>query len=130
VKLHLLVRSSEPDTDFTGKLVAVLPDGRALNIADGIRRLQTYRSYTRLRQVTPGREVPLEIDLGPTDAVFRAGWRLRLEVSSSNWPHFDRNPNTGAPFGTETRLRPADNELLYGGPQSSVLELPIRSSRG
>src|SRR5439155_9389081 len=130
VHVRLLVRSSEPDTDFTAKLVAVLPDGRAVNIADGIRRLRTYRSYEQPRLVTPGRTVPLEIDLGPTDAVFRTGWRLRLEVSSSNWPRFDRNPNTGAPFGTETRLRPADNELLYGGRQSPALELPIRPARG
>jgi len=76
--------------------------------------------------VTPGRIVPLEIDLGPTDTVFRAGWRIRLEVSSSNFPRFNRNPNTGAPFGTATELRPADNEVLHGVPEDSALLLPIR----
>jgi putative CocE/NonD family hydrolase len=126
VRAQFTVRSSAPDTDFTAKLVAVLPDGRALNIADGLRRLRTYRSYERPRRVTPGIAVPLEIDLGPTNTVFRAGWRLRLEVSSSNFPRFDRNPNTDAPFGTETRLVPADNELLIGGSRASVLVLPVR----
>jgi putative CocE/NonD family hydrolase len=129
VTARLFVRSSEPDTDFTAKLVAVQPDGRAVNILDGIRRLRTYRSYDRPRQVTPGREVPLEIDLGATDAVFHAGWRIRLEVSSSNFPRFDRNPNTGAPFGTDTELRTADNEILHDATMSSSLTLPIRSGR-
>jgi uncharacterized protein len=127
VRVRLFVRSSEPDTDFTAKLVAVLPDGRALNLADGIRRLRTWRSYEQPRRVTPGVVVPLEIDLGPTDAVFHAGWRLRLEVSSSNFPRFDRNPNTGAPFGADTRLRPADNEVLLGAERASALTLPVRT---
>jgi len=109
VNARLLVRSSEPDTDFTAKLVVVQPDGRAVNLLDGIRRLQTYRSYDRPRQITPGRAVPLVIDLGATDVMISAGSRIRLEISSSNFPRFDRNPNTGAPFGTETTLRPADN---------------------
>ena len=126
VKARLFVRSSEPDTDFTAKLVAVPPDGHPVNIADGIRRLQTYRFYDRPRLVTPGRVVPMEIDLGPTDTVFRTGWRIRLEVSSSNFPRFNRNPNTGAPFGTATDLRPADNEVLHGVPEVSALLLPIR----
>lgn len=126
IRARLFVRSSEPDTDFTAKLVAVPPEGHPVNIADGIRRLQTYRAYERPRPVTPGRVVPLEIDLGPTDAVFRAGWRIRLEVSSSNFPRFSRNPNTGVPFGTATELRPADNEVLHGEPEDSVLLLPIR----
>ena len=71
----------------------------------------------------------LEIDLGATNAVIRAGWRIRLEISSSNFPRFDRNPNTGAPFGTETVLRPADNEVLHGGEMSSTLTLPVRAGR-
>jgi uncharacterized protein len=126
VRARLFVRSSEPDTDFTAKLVAVPPDGHPVNIADGIRRLLTYHSYERPRPVTPGRIVPLEIDLGPTDTVFRAGWRIRLEVSSSNFPRFNRNPNTGVPFGTATELRPADNEVVHGVPEDSALLLPIR----
>ena len=126
VRARLFVRSSEPDTDFTAKLVAAPPDSHPVNIADGVRRLRTYRSYERPRPVTPGRVVPLEIDLGATDTVFPAGWRIRLEVSSSNFPRFDRNPNTGAPFGTGTELRPADNEVLHGEPESSALLLPIR----
>jgi putative CocE/NonD family hydrolase len=130
VRARFTVRSSAPDTDFTAKLVAVLPDGSALNIVDGLRRLRTYRSYERPRPVTPGIAVPLEIDLGPTDTVFRSGWRLRLEVSSSNFPRFDRNPNTDAPFGTETRLVPADNEILIGGSRASALVLPVRPAVG
>jgi uncharacterized protein len=126
VRARLYVRSSEPDTDFTARLAAVLPDGRSINIADGIRRLRTYRSYERPLLLPPGRVVPLDIDLGPTNAVFRAGWRIRLAVSSSNFPRFDRNPNTGAPFGSDARLRPADNQVLHGGSFGSSLTLPIR----
>jgi putative CocE/NonD family hydrolase len=126
VRARLFVRSSEPETDFTAKLVAVDPDGHPVNITDGIRRLTSYRNYAQPHPVIPGEVVLLEIDLGPTDTVFRAGWRVRLEISSSNFPRFNRNPNTGAPFGSDTRLRPADNEVLQGGSEDSALLLPIR----
>ena len=125
VRARLFVRSSEPDTDFTAKLVAAPPDSHPVNIADGVRRLRTYRSYERPRQVTPGRVVPLEIDLGATDTVFHAGWRVRLEVSSSNFPRFDRNPNTGEPAGTSHAVQPAVQTVYHDADHPTHILLPV-----
>lgn len=94
VTATLFVSTSAPDTDFTAALVDVRKDGTALGVVDGIKRLR-YRVSTELPTfVPPGEVVKVAIDLGPTSYVFEAGSRIRLEVSSSNFPRFDRNPNT------------------------------------
>ncbi|HET8840753.1 MAG TPA: CocE/NonD family hydrolase, partial [Ktedonobacteraceae bacterium] len=95
IELLLYVSSSAPDTDFTGKLIDVYPDGRAEILTDGILRARYRQSYTEPELMVPGQIYQLTINLGATSNVFLPGHRIRLEVSSSNFPRFDRNPNTG-----------------------------------
>ncbi|MCB1104104.1 MAG: CocE/NonD family hydrolase [Opitutaceae bacterium] len=123
--VELYVSSSAVDTDFTAKLVDVHPDGRAINLADGIKRARyrDSREYPELMQ--PGAIYKLTIDLGSTANVFLAGHRIRLEIASSNFPRFDRNPQTGgrddgaAPFATAT------NVIHHDRDHPSAIILPI-----
>ena len=93
VVLNLWVATTAVDTDFTGKLVDVHPDGQAIHLCDGVTRLR-YRK-TRPGLVTPGEVQEVRIELRPTSNLFKKGHRIRVEVSSSNFPYFDPNPNTG-----------------------------------
>src|SRR6202012_3710710 len=94
VSLTLYVSSSALDTDFTGKLVDVFPDGRAIFLTDGIIRARFRHSLAKPEPLTPGEPCQLRLDLSVTSNVFLPGHRIRLEVSSSNFPRFDRNTNT------------------------------------
>lgn len=131
IRLVLFVTSSAPDTDFTGKLVDVYPDGRALNLTDGILRARYREGYTQGIPMTPGEVYRLEIDLVATANVFRAGHRIRLEVSSSNFPRFDRNSNTGGIIARETEadFRVATNQVLHNREYPSHLVLPVIARR-
>jgi putative CocE/NonD family hydrolase len=125
VSLTLWVASSAPDTDFTGKLVDVFPDGTARALTDGIRRARYRLDRRTPTLLKPGEPAELTIDLGATSNLFRAGHRIRLDVSSSNFPRFDRNPNTGGVFGEETELRCAVQTVLHDGRHPSRLVLPV-----
>jgi putative CocE/NonD family hydrolase len=103
VRLELFASSSAVDTDFTAKLVDVYPDGSAFNLTEGILRAEYRNSQTAAEALTPGKVYPLTIDLWATSNVFRAGHRIRLEVSSSNFPRFDRNLNTGNSAATSAK---------------------------
>jgi uncharacterized protein len=100
----LWVASSAPDTDFTAKLVDVAPDGTARLLTDGILRMRYRNSNRVLELLTPDTPTEISIDVGVTSNLFKAGHRIRLEVSSSNFPRWDRNPNTGGPFARDSRL--------------------------
>ena len=123
--LELYASSSAVDTDFTGKLVDVAPDGYALNLTDGILRARYRESPERPILMTPGRVYKLTIDLWSTSNVFRKGHILRLEVSSSNFPRFDRNMNTGEEQATARRSQPATNTVFHDADHPSALILPI-----
>jgi hypothetical protein len=125
VQLVLWAASSAPDTDFTAKLVDVLPDGTARALTDGILRARYRRSRSMPELLTPGRPEELVIDVGATSNVFLPGHRIRLEVSSSNFPRFDRNPNTGAPFGTSAELTKAEQTVFHDAARPSRLVLPV-----
>ena len=114
--LTLWIASSARDTDFTGTLVDVFPDGTARALADGILRARYRRGKSSAALLTPGEPTEITIDLGATSNLFRAGHRIRLEVSSSNFPRFDRNPNTGGVFGEDRELltRHADDSPRPG----------------
>ncbi|WP_033288433.1 CocE/NonD family hydrolase [Amycolatopsis jejuensis] len=120
VELVLHVSSSAPDTDFTGKLVDVHPDGRALILCEGMCRTR----YQADRMV-PGDVYELRLDLNVTSNVFLPGHRLRLEVSSSNFPRYDRNTNTGGVIAEEARTVVAINQVHHGPAHPSRLVLPI-----
>ncbi|MGO9057565.1 MAG: CocE/NonD family hydrolase, partial [Candidatus Binataceae bacterium] len=123
--LKLYAASSAPDTDFTAKLVDVRPDGYAQNIADGIIRARYRDSLRYPTPIKPGKVYEYTIDLWATSHVFKAGHRIRLEVSSSNFPHFDRNPNTGHAIGVDAELRSAEQTIFHDHRYPSHLILPV-----
>ena len=125
VKLVLWAASSAKDTDFTGKLVDVHPDGKAYNLCDGIQRAQFRHGMEHPELLEPGKPTRFDIDLWVTSNLFKRGHRIRLEVASSNFPRFDRNPNSGKPFGTDTELLSARQTIFHDGEHPSHLLLPV-----
>jgi hypothetical protein len=125
VTLELYASSSSVDTDFTAKLVDVWPNGFAQNLTDGILRGRFRNSPEKPEFMNPGQVYKFTIDMGPTSNVFRAGHRLRLEVSSSNFPRFDRNLNTGEPAATSSRFVKATNTIYHDREHPSALVLPV-----
>lgn len=126
VKLVLYAKSSAVDTDFTGKLVDVGPDGFAKNLTEGILRAR-YRESTLepAKLMKPGEVYKFEIDLWSTSNVFRKGHSIRLEVASSNFPRFDRNLNTGKSASESAAMIKATNTVLHDAEHASVLLLPV-----
>lgn len=127
VSLELHVSSSAVDTDMTGKLVDVFPDGRALYLTDGILRARYRNALARPEMLTPGQTYPVTLDLAVTANVFLPGHRIRLEVSSSNFPRYDRNTNTGGVIAEESAEQAivATNQVRHGRQHPSRLVLPI-----
>ena len=125
VVLKLFAASSAPDTDFTAKLVDVRPDGYAHNVAEGVVRARFRDSLEVPALITPGEIYPYSIDMWSTSHVFKAGHRLRLEVSSSNFPRYDRNQNTGDELGTSAEFHTANQQVFHDSRYPSHLILPI-----
>jgi putative CocE/NonD family hydrolase len=125
VTLELYAGSSAVDTDFTAKLVDVWPNGLAQNLTEGILRARYRNSQEKPEMMNPGEVYKLTVDLWATSNVFLAGHRLRLEVSSSNFPRFNRNTNTGEDPGRATRLIKATNTVYHDGEHPSALVLPV-----
>jgi putative CocE/NonD family hydrolase len=125
VRVALEVSSSAPDTDFTAKLVDVYPDGYARNLCDGILRLRYRDGLDRMKLASPGEIYRIVVDAGVTSNVFRAGHRIRLDISSSNFPRFDRNPNTGAVIAEEREMHTARQAVFHGKLHPSQLVLPV-----
>jgi len=125
VKAVLYVSTTARDTDFTAKLVDVFPDGTARNLTDGILRLRYRNSLERPELATPGAVYSITVDAGVTGNVFLKGHRIRLEVSSSNFPRFDRNPNTGRVIADETKLVKAAQTVYHDRQRPSRLELMV-----
>lgn len=125
VRLEFFATSSAIDTDFTAKLVDVYPDGSVFNLTEGVLRAKYRNSQTAAEALVPGRVYPLTIDLWATSNVFRAGHRIRLEVSSSNFPRFDRNLNTGESGATSAKWVKATNTILHDAGHPSALVLPV-----
>jgi putative CocE/NonD family hydrolase len=127
VRMHLWATSSAPDTDFVVRLTDVFPDERSYNLADGIIRAR-YRDCSRGAPpslVEPGRPYEYVIDLWATSNLFRAGHRLRVQITSSSFPRWDRNPNTGHPLGADAELQVAYQEILHDLAHPSRIVLPI-----
>jgi uncharacterized protein len=127
VSVTLHAATSAADTDFTAKLVDVWPDGRALSVADGIVQAR-YRSGDGMsRPAAPGRVYRYTIDLMATSQVFKAGHRLRVDVASSNFPCYDRNPGNGAPAATATAadFTVAEQTVFLDAGRPSYITLPV-----
>ena len=125
VSLDLYVSTSSVDTDFTGKLVDVSPDGFAENLTEGILRLRYRNSQEKPELANPGETYRITVDLWATSNVFLAGHKLRLEVSSSNFPRFDRNMNTGEEQARATRMIKATNMVYHDKAHPSAVILPV-----
>ena len=132
VEMRLWASSSAPDTDFTAKLVDVFPqdadypDGLAINITDSIIRARYRNGYDAPELMEPGTPYEFVFQLYPTSTVFRKGHRIRLDVSSSNWPRFDVNPNTGGPLGREQSYRTATQTIYHSAEMPSRVVLPVQ----
>ena len=123
VRLH--ARTDGRDTDFTAKLVDVYPDGYARNICDGIIRGRYRQSAERQQLLEPGEVYDFTIDLSPTSNVFLAGHRIRVDISSSNFPRFDRNLNTGNKVADDTEIRVARQTVFHDRTRPSHIILPV-----
>jgi putative CocE/NonD family hydrolase len=127
IEVHLWAASSAPDTDFVARLVDVYPNGRSINLTDGIVRAR-YRDARKgepLSPIEPGRPYEYAIDLWATSNVFQAGHRIGLQVTSSCFPRWDRNPNTGHAFGVDAELRVAHQEIRHDRAHPSHVRLPL-----
>jgi putative CocE/NonD family hydrolase len=113
------------DTDFTRKLADVHPDGFARNLTDGILRARYRESRAQGTLLRPGEVYEYTIDLWATSNVFKAGHRIRLEIASSNFPRFDRNPQTGERSHEATRLESALQHIFHDDLRPSHVVLPI-----
>jgi putative CocE/NonD family hydrolase len=125
VTLELFASSSAVDTDFTAKLVDVWPDGFAQNLTEGIVRARYRDSREQPQLMNPGQTYKISLDLWATSNVFRKGHRLRLEVSSSNFPRFDRNLNTGEDAASARKPVSATNTIYHDAEHPSALILPV-----
>ncbi|MEK7814358.1 MAG: CocE/NonD family hydrolase, partial [Chloroflexota bacterium] len=123
--LTLYAASSAQDTDFAAKLVDVSPCGCARNLTDGILRARYRESTDTAKLIQPGQVYCYTIDLVATSNLFQKGHRIRLEVSSSNFPRFDRNPNTGKEPWEETSPVPAVQTIFHDPQHPSHLTLPV-----
>jgi putative CocE/NonD family hydrolase len=125
IRVDLYAASSAPDTDFTTKLVDVWPTGFVQRLTDGIVRARFRDGMAAPSLITPGEVSRYTIDCWNTAQVFHAGHRIGLEISSSAFPKYDRNPNTGAPLGQTAALAPADQRIYHDADHPSALILPI-----
>ena len=131
IEARLWIASDCPDTDFTIKLVDVYPpnadypDGFAMNVADGILRVRYRDSWEHPTLMTPGTIYAIRVTAFPTSNLFARGHRIRLDISSSNFPHFDVNPNTGEPEARATSSRVATNRVYLDAARPSHVVLPI-----
>jgi len=125
VSVVLYARTTAPDTDFTAKLVDVFPDGTAVNLSNGIQRASFRESLTHPTPVRPGEVYQYKINVWPTSNLFAKGHRIRLEISSSDYPQFAPNPNTGEAFGVSSAWRAATQTILHDADHPSALILPV-----
>lgn len=131
VRAKLFVSSDCSDTDFTVKLIDVhppsedYPDGFAMNLTHGILRVRYREGFDHETRMTPGEVYTIEVEAFPTANLFLKGHRIRLDVASSNFPHFDVNPNSGEPEGYGLTPRPARNRVYMDATRASRLLLPV-----
>lgn len=125
VEVILYAASTALDTDFTAKLVDVHPNGKAYNLVDGIIRARYRDSFEKPELLEPNKVYQYTIDLWATSNLFKKGHRIRVDISSSNFPRFDRNPNTGHPFGQNTDLQSATQTIYHNSEYPSHILLPV-----
>jgi putative CocE/NonD family hydrolase len=125
IRVVLYAATDALDTDWTGKLVDVRPSGYAMNLCDGIIRARYRESVTKTTPVAPGEVHRYEIDMMVTSNTFRKGHRSRVEISSSNFPRYDRNLNSGNALGKDSEIRVARQTVLHSNNYPSHILLPV-----
>lgn len=131
IVVKLWASSTAVDTDFTAKLIDVyppssdFPGGFDLGIGDGIVRTRFRDSLKEEKLMEPGKAYPMTIKLYPTSNVFKKGHRIRVDISSSNFPRFDVNPNTGEPLNDNRRVQTATNTVHHDASHPSHILLPV-----
>jgi putative CocE/NonD family hydrolase len=131
VAVRLWVSSTAVDTDFTARLVDVYPpsedypSGYHLNLTDSIIRTRYRNGFEKAELMEPGEVYEVEVSLTPMSNLFKSGHRIRVDISSSNFPRFDVNPNTGEPVGRHTHMLVARNTVHLSRERPSHVVLPI-----
>jgi putative CocE/NonD family hydrolase len=125
VKMKLHAATDGPDTDWMIKLVDVHPNGFAMPVSEGILRAKFREGLDKMKLLTPNQVYEYEIEMTGTANVFQPGHRIRIDITSSNFPQFDRNPNTGEPLGSSAKTRIAQQTVHHGGTKISHIVLPV-----
>jgi putative CocE/NonD family hydrolase len=125
VRLKLWAKTDGPDTDWAVRLAIVFEDGLAMNLTYGIMRAQFREGYDRPSLLNPGEAYEYDIKLNPIGVLLKPGQKLRLYVSSSDFPNFDRNHNTGKPYWEDAELRTAHQTVIHSPDMPSHLVLPV-----
>ncbi len=125
VSVKLFASTSARDTDFWVQLVDVFPNGYSMHLTEGIIRARYRNSLEKQELLEPEKIYEFDIDLWVTSNVFQRGHRVRVDISSSSFPKYDRNPNTGNQFGTDTTLKVADQRIYHNEKHPSHILLPI-----
>ena len=129
IQIHIFASTSAKDTDFTAKLVDVYPDGRTQNLVDGLKRAGGLKSSLQPEFITPREVYEYVINLGPTSQMFFKGHRIRIDISSSNFPMYDRNMNTGNPIGEDAIGIKAKQTVYHQAKYASYIDLPVIPNR-
>ena len=135
ITVSLSASSSAKDTDFTVKLIDLFPstdeyvEGLAINITDSIMRTRFRNGWEKEELMEPGTPYLIEFDLFPTSNIFKAGHRIRIDVSSSNWPRFDVNNNTGGKIGIDKSYVSAEQPVFHNQIMPSSVILPLQTAR-
>ncbi|MFT4198560.1 MAG: CocE/NonD family hydrolase [Pseudoxanthomonas sp.] len=125
VSVRLFAKSTAVDTDFTAKLIDVFPDGTAVNVSNGIQRASFRQSLERPTPIVPSQVYEYTIALWPTSNLFAVGHRIRIEISSSDYPQFAPNPNTGRSFSDSQAWQTATQTILHDADHPSAVILPV-----
>jgi hypothetical protein len=125
LKLHLFTSTSTKDTDFMARLVDVYPNGMVINVAEGCIRAKYRKTILKPELLTPGEVYEYLIDLASTSNVFGKGHHIRIDITSSNFPRFDRNMNTGNAFGEDAVGIPAMQTIFHQSGHASFIDLPV-----
>mgnify|MGYP001379296719 CR=1 FL=1 len=133
ILVHLWVSTSAKDTDFTAKLIDVFPrssdypEGLAINISDSIMRTRYRNSWENPELMNPGEIVEVVFEMYPTSVIFAKSHKIRLDISSSNWPRFDVNLNSGKDLGVDRTFEIANQTIYHSSKYQSHVKLPIKT---
>jgi putative CocE/NonD family hydrolase len=128
VRFKMYASTDGPDTDWMIKLTDVYPDGTSMPISEGMLRAKFREGLDQIKLLKPGEVYAYDIELTGTANVFKPGHRIRIDITSSNFPQFDRNPNTGEPLGSSSNVRIARQKIHHGGTKASAIILPVVSN--